>query len=138
VGSALRRLVEFFSDIRSRYGGTNIIRFFSWPQQDPITTESEFERLERERSLFGGRRPTIYPTLLTFAAPVFVFVVGGALSYRFGTPAYNLETFVTDPIILVFAGLSAIFFDTIFTFDRRLFEAIKAIRPAFDTDDEEF
>lgn len=138
MGSVLRTLVEVVADIRSQYGGTNFMRFLSWPQQDPITTKSEFETLRTERSLFGDRRPTIYPALLTVAAPIFVFVVGGALSYWFGTPEYNLSTFFTDPVIWVFAGLSAIFFNTIFTFDRRLFEAIEDIRPAFDTDDEEF
>lgn len=138
IGNTFRSVVKFFSGICSKYGGTNVMRLLSWPQQDPIMTKSEFDELRRKRSLFGDRRPTIYPTLLTVAAPVFVFAVGGALSYGFGTPEYNLETFLTDPIIWVFASLSAIFFDTIFTFDRRLFEAIEDIRPAFDADDKEF
>lgn len=133
-----RRASRFFGDVRSKYGGTNFIRLLSWPRQESITTESEFEALRRRRSLVGDRRPTIYPTLLTVSAPIFVFVVGGTLSYWFGTPEYDLETFLHDPIIWVFAPLSAIFFDTIFTFDRRLFVAIEEIRPAFDVDDETF
>lgn len=138
IGNGLRSVVEFFSGIRTKYGGTNIMQQLSWPQQESITTKSEFDELRKKRSLFADRRPTLYPTLITVAAPIFVFTVGGALSYTFGTPEYNLETFLTDPIIWVFAGLSTIFFNTIFTFDRRLFEAIEDIRPTFDTDDEEF
>lgn len=138
IGNGPGTLVEVCTGIRSKYGGIDFIAFLSWPRQESITTESEFETLRKERSLFGDRRPTIYPRLLTLAAPVFVFVVGGALSYLFGTPEYNLQTFLGDPIVYVFAGLSAIFFDTIFTFDRRLFEAIEDVRPAFDVDDGEF
>lgn len=133
-----RRVGGYLDGLREKYGGTNFMRVLSWPRQESITSESEFEAFREKRSLLGDPEPTIYPTLLTVTAPLFVFVVGGILSYQFGTPEYNLETFLTDPIVWVFAALSAIFFDTIFTFDRRLFEAIEAIRPAFDTDDERF
>lgn len=110
-------------------------RLLSWPRRHPVGSRSDFESARGQISLHQRLDDAGVPfSVVILGLPFSSYVLGLVVATLTGT----VESFRTDPVPLVFVGVSLVFLWTLSIADRLLFEIVHRIRETFDVSEERY